>query len=52
MGSPKKMKITGAESFILKVPIQREIADGMQATSVLEFVGVIVSTDEGITGTG
>src|SRR5882672_8689554 len=46
------MKITRAESFILKVPIRREIADGMQATSVLEFVGINVSTDEGITGTG
>jgi L-alanine-DL-glutamate epimerase-like enolase superfamily enzyme len=46
------MKITGAESFMLHVPIGREIADGMQATKVLEFVGLNVSTDEGITGTG
>ncbi len=46
------MKIIRAESFMLKVPIRREIADGMQATNVLEFVGVNVSTDEGITGTG
>jgi L-alanine-DL-glutamate epimerase-like enolase superfamily enzyme len=46
------MKITRAESFMLQVPIRREIADGMQSTSVLEFVGINVSTDEGITGTG
>src|SRR5262245_56386977 len=46
------MKITGAESFMLHVPMRRVIADGMQAVSNLEFVGVIVSTDEGITGTG
>jgi L-alanine-DL-glutamate epimerase-like enolase superfamily enzyme len=50
--SQKNMKITRAESFMLKVPIQREIADGMQATKVLEFVGINISTDEGITGTG
>ncbi|HEX4985074.1 MAG TPA: mandelate racemase/muconate lactonizing enzyme family protein [Burkholderiales bacterium] len=46
------MKITRAESFMLKVPIRREIADGMQSVSALEFVGVNVSTDEGIGGTG
>jgi L-alanine-DL-glutamate epimerase-like enolase superfamily enzyme len=46
------MKITRAESFMLQVPIGREIADGMQATRVLEFVGVNISTDEGISGTG
>src|SRR3954471_3239077 len=48
----KNMKITRAESFMLKVPIRREIADGMQSTSVLEFVGLNISTDEGFTGTG
>ena len=41
------MKITRAESFMLQVPIGREIADGMQATRVLEFVGINVSTDDG-----
>src|SRR5436190_22939441 len=46
------MKITRAESFMLQVPIRREIADGMQSTNVLEFVGLNVSTDEGIGGTG
>jgi L-alanine-DL-glutamate epimerase-like enolase superfamily enzyme len=46
------MKVARAESFMLQVPIRREIADSMQATSVLEFVGVNVSTNEGITGTG
>ena len=52
MESYNKMKITRTESFMLQVPIRREIADGMQSTSVLEFVGVNISTDEGITGTG
>src|SRR6185436_1590915 len=46
------MKITRAESFMLQVPIRREIADGMQATSVLEFVGINVFTNDGISGTG
>lgn len=46
------MKITRAESFMLKVPMQRAIADGMQTVSILEFVGVQVFTDEHITGTG
>src|SRR5690606_20965820 len=49
---PRTMKITRAESFMLKVPMQRAIGDGMQSVSVLEFVGVQVSTDENITGTG
>jgi L-alanine-DL-glutamate epimerase-like enolase superfamily enzyme len=30
------MKITRAESFMLQVPIGREIADGMQATKALD----------------
>jgi len=46
------MKITRAESFLLQVPIRHEIADSIQATRVLEFVGTNVSTDEGIIGTG
>lgn len=46
------MKITGAESFILDIPIGHEIADSMQSVTHLEFVGVRISTDEGITGTG
>jgi L-alanine-DL-glutamate epimerase-like enolase superfamily enzyme len=46
------MKITRAESFMLKVPVRREIADGMQATRFLEFVGINVFTDESIIGTG
>jgi len=46
------MKITRAESFMLEVPIRHEIADSIQATRVLEFVGTIIATNEGITGTG
>jgi L-alanine-DL-glutamate epimerase-like enolase superfamily enzyme len=46
------MKISSTESFILKMPIGREIADSMQSVSNLEFVGIIIKTDAGITGTG
>jgi L-alanine-DL-glutamate epimerase-like enolase superfamily enzyme len=46
------IKITGAESFLLQVPLKREIADSMQAFTFVEFVGVNVRTNEGVTGTG
>jgi len=46
------MKILSAESFLLAVPIGHEIADSMQSVTQLEFVGVRVKTDEGISGTG
>jgi len=46
------MKITSAESFILDIPIGSEIADSMQSVTKLEFVGLRVNTDEGISGTG
>jgi len=46
------MIITRVESFLLQVPLNREIADSMQKFSFGEFVGVNVSTDEGIVGTG
>ncbi|MBI2969902.1 MAG: mandelate racemase/muconate lactonizing enzyme family protein [Gammaproteobacteria bacterium] len=46
------MKITSADSFVLNVPIGSEIADSMQSVTHLEFAGLTVSTDEGITGTG
>ena len=46
------MKITGAESFLLRVPIGRGIADSMQFVTHLEFAGVHVATDAGISGTG
>jgi L-alanine-DL-glutamate epimerase-like enolase superfamily enzyme len=46
------MKITSAESFILNVPIGSEIADSMQSVTHLEFAGLIIHTDEGISGTG
>jgi L-alanine-DL-glutamate epimerase-like enolase superfamily enzyme len=46
------VKITGAESFILDIPIGREIADSMQSVTRLEFVGLRIATDENIHGTG
>jgi L-alanine-DL-glutamate epimerase-like enolase superfamily enzyme len=46
------MKITAAESFILDVPIGSTIADSMQSVTHLEFVGLTIDTDQGITGTG
>lgn len=46
------MKITNVESFLLQVPLDRKIADSMQAFTYVEFVGTRVHTDEGISGTG
>jgi L-alanine-DL-glutamate epimerase-like enolase superfamily enzyme len=46
------LRITGAESFLLRVPVGRGIADSMQFVTELEFVGVSVTTDAGIAGTG
>lgn len=46
------MKITETDTFILKIPIGGEIADSMQAVTDLEFVGLVIVTDEGIRGTG
>jgi len=46
------MKILKAESFLLAVPIGHEIADSMQSVTQLEFVGVKIFTDAGISGTG
>lgn len=46
------MKITGGESFVLRVPIGGEIADSMQSVTHLEFAGLRLDTDEGISGTG
>jgi L-alanine-DL-glutamate epimerase-like enolase superfamily enzyme len=46
------MKITAAESFLLNVPIGKNIADSMQSVSHLEFVGIRVETDEAVAGTG
>ncbi len=46
------MKITSVDSFILDVPVGREMADSMQSVTQLEFVGVNVETDAGVTGSG
>lgn len=46
------MKITAAESFVLRVPVGSGIADSMQFVTHLEFVGLTITTDEGITGSG
>jgi L-alanine-DL-glutamate epimerase-like enolase superfamily enzyme len=46
------MKIRSSESFVLDVPIGSTIADSMQSVTHLEFAGLTVQTDAGITGTG
>lgn len=46
------MKITAAESFVLRVPVGSAIADSMQFVTHLEFAGLTIATDEAITGTG
>jgi len=46
------MKINGADSFLLNIPIGKEIADSMQSVTYLEFAGLRIHTDEGISGTG
>jgi L-alanine-DL-glutamate epimerase-like enolase superfamily enzyme len=46
------MRITGTETFNLRVPLESPIVDSMQAVQALEIVGLKVATDSGITGTG
>ena len=46
------MQIVNSESFLLRVPIGKEIADSMQSVTHLEFAGLVVHTDAGISGTG
>jgi L-alanine-DL-glutamate epimerase-like enolase superfamily enzyme len=46
------MKITGAESFLLRTPLETAMGDSMQTVRALEFVGLKVQTDEGLAGTG
>src|ERR1041384_3126794 len=46
------MKITGAETFNLRIPLAAPIVDSMQAVQNLEIVGLKVATDAGLTGTG
>ena len=46
------MKVTATESFLLDIPIGSTIADSMQSVTHLEFAGVRLATDAGITGTG
>jgi len=46
------MLITSADSFVLRVPTGAEIADSMQSVAHLEIVGLTITTDEAITGTG
>lgn len=52
LGLEINMKIIKGESFILKIPVGAEIADSMQSVSCLEFVGLSLTTDCGIQGTG
>jgi L-alanine-DL-glutamate epimerase-like enolase superfamily enzyme len=44
--------ISQAESFILEVPVPRPVADSVNEALVVGFVGVRVTTDEGVEGTG
>ena len=37
---------------MLRIPVGRQIADSMQSVTHLEFVGLTISTDEGMHGTG
>jgi len=46
------MKITGTESFNLRIPLETAMGDSMQTVTVLEFVGLRVETDEEVSGTG
>jgi L-alanine-DL-glutamate epimerase-like enolase superfamily enzyme len=46
------MKVTQAESFLLRIPVGREIADSKRSVSELEFVGIRLRTDTGLSGTG
>jgi L-alanine-DL-glutamate epimerase-like enolase superfamily enzyme len=46
------MRITGAETFLLRIPTDAEIADSMQSVTSLEIVGLTISTNDGISGTG
>jgi L-alanine-DL-glutamate epimerase-like enolase superfamily enzyme len=46
------MKITAAETFLLKVPIGSVIGDSRQSVSAVEIVGLKLATDANVTGTG
>jgi L-alanine-DL-glutamate epimerase-like enolase superfamily enzyme len=46
------LRVTGTRSFLLRIPVGREIADSMQSVTHLELAGLEVATDTGITGTG
>ena len=46
------MQITSAESFILDVPVGRTMADSQRQVDILEFVGVNLASNAGITGCG
>jgi L-alanine-DL-glutamate epimerase-like enolase superfamily enzyme len=46
------VRITEVESFILHVPIPRFVADSFNQAATWGLPGVIVKTDEGLSGTG
>jgi L-alanine-DL-glutamate epimerase-like enolase superfamily enzyme len=46
------MNIISADSFLLDIPVGGLIADSMQSVSSLEFVGVLLGTEDGCSGTG
>lgn len=46
------MKIASVESFVLNVPLPRYVADSFNKALIWGLPGVLIRTDEGITGTG
>lgn len=46
------MRIVGVESFILHVPIPRAVADSFNRAITWGLPGVLITTDEGVSGTG
>ena len=46
------MRITDVESFVVHVPLPRFIADAFNQTASWGLTGVLVRTDDGLTGTG
>jgi L-alanine-DL-glutamate epimerase-like enolase superfamily enzyme len=46
------MKITRIDSFLLRIPVGRAMTDSLRSVSALEFAGVEIVTEAGLTGTG
>jgi len=46
------MKIVGADTFLLRIPADNEIADSMRSVQHLEIVGLTIRTNASLSGTG